>query len=134
VEDYEAKLLEMAAHDDPYFFALYDAVLGFKRNCPFEYSGFVLQDAGPGGAVFSDGAEEITLFLPADGDTPNVAEQVAGTNLTLDSSKPLPLKGGDVWVSDAPPPENGIELNFNYLMLIPLALIALYGWKRDKKN
>jgi hypothetical protein len=136
VKDYEVDLLRMAGQGDPHFFALYDAVLDFKRNCPLRFSGYVLDGIEGDHLIFSGDAGAPMLVVLKDDSGKYVAEVIPNTTLQP-FSKPLPLKGEDVWVQDdSTAYSNGgaTPLKFNYVMLIPLALIVVYGWERVKKN
>jgi len=132
--DYESLLLEMAESGDPNFFALYDALADFKANCPIRFSGYVLDDIQGSTLIFSDGSTTVPLFVVSGENSRRVVEPLPSMNLTLDFSEPLPLKGEDIWIQEESGAPEGARLKFNYLLLIPLVLIALYGWKRDKKD
>ncbi|GEM_PF-3655809 len=132
VLDYRDELMRMASVEDPQFFALYDALLEFERDCPLSFSGYVLDSIDEETLIFSKGEEKLPLLLVSGDGHPRVVEKLPELNISF-HSRPLPLKGENFWVEKTPVRR---ELGVNYLMLLPLAVLLIWwgrrGWEREK--
>jgi len=127
VLDYRDELMRMASVEDPQFFALYDALLDFEKNCPLVFSGYVLDSVEGETLIFSRGEEKLPLLLVSGDEKRRVVERLPELNISF-HSRPLPLKGEDLWVERAPIKR---ELGVNYLMLLPLAVLLVW-WGRER--